>query len=477
MDRYICDDMLYSILATNDVLLFSPPWPFLRHKRRQKSLYTEMLYRIGFRRRDTDQSSPSLNSQWAPLTIFHNSCLPNKELCIIHMPQRPMVVTYLEVLHKPTLNLHSFLHIPDIPVTTNGTYTPFPAVEKERSFTGKTIVTAGRFDIAKAVDADICARMANEVISTAASTDSTVWPLQGTIDGYFWKSLQHWLTVAPRLKQFNEEDCVYVLTDVVLQIRNIVRGAFCLMAVATDTICEVFFRPATSSVHLNERMLDRLFLADMQSLTCHANKSLTLKALMCTNMCPKTETSEKEIHPLPLLVSDPWLLFALRNFVPKDSFLFSLLQNSKKIEPVDRPIVFTVHETYAGATAAELEHVRLWTNTPVDVETDDFGQEGIQKITITSPIVVQMDTDGTLGRNVRESGGISSIHGQSQHTTSVFLTPHSAYIYDDTIPFLIKACRWDNNELRSKLDSPLHMLKRLLTDSHSYCDEYTEEVL
>jgi hypothetical protein len=416
--------------------------------------------------------SPSLNSQWAPLNVYHNKQLPNSEVCIVLVPQRPICVTYLDVLDKRTMTVHSFLHIPDIPVTASKGYTPFPVLENERSFPRcSTVPPPGRFDIARAVESDIGTRMASELIDTLAeSSPDTMLPLQRTIDGYYWKSPRHWLTVEPRLKQFHKQDHIYVLADVVLQIRNIVQAAFCARAEATATICEVFFRAAVSSPRRNLRTLPVLSLADMQSVASDANDSLTIKALMCTIVNRKAESFEGEFHPLETLVSDPWLLFALRAFLPRDSPLFALLQTSKRLEPVERPVVLTVRETVAEETATE--YVRLWTDTPVDVTTrEGYGEEGIEVVTITSPIVAQMDSDGTLGRNVAESGGISSTHGQSQHTTVVILTGDTAYTYDDTIPFLIKVCGWDKNELRGRLDGPMHALHNLIAVSHPFSDD------
>jgi hypothetical protein len=448
-------------------------------------MHTGLLYRFGFRRLHTAGSaSPSLNSQWAPLSIYHNNLLPNKEVCIVQVPHRPTVVTYLDVLHKPTLRLYSFIHIPDIPVAANNSFTPFPVLENERGFTTQAIVGSERFDIARAVDTDIGRRVVDEFIDTLVeSSPDTMLPLQGTHDGYYWKDPRHWLTVESRLKQFHEEDHIYVLADVVLQIRNLVQASFCAMAERTATICEVFFRAAVSSSCRNVRTLPVLSLADMRAVVTDANNSLTVKAFMCASVACKEEHEDgftncdgKGFHPLATLVSDPWLLFAIRTFVPRDSSLFAILQNSKRIEPIERAVVFTVRQKFMEGPT--MEYVQLWTDTPVDVTTEGYGQEGIPVITITSPIVAQMDNDGTLGRNMEESGGMSSTHGQSQHTTTILFKGDSAYTYDDTLPFLIKVCEWDKDNLGGRLNKPIHTLQSLLADSHSIRDEHaTEEVL
>lgn len=480
MDKYVSNDMLHSLLSSNEIILFCPPWPSLRRPRRQIGKHTDMIYRFGFRRLDTGvPTSPSINSQWAPLDIYHNSLLPNKELCIVLMPRRPTTVTYIQVLHKATMRIYSFLHIPDIPVTRSNNYTPFhAALENERTFTKQIIASTVGFDIARAVDSDDCRRKADELIdSLADSRPDTILPLQGTIDGYYWKSPRHWLTVEPRLKQFHEEDNIFKLADVVLQIRNIVHAAFCAKSEATNNICEVFFCAALSSARRNKRTLPRLSLADMKSIVMDANDSLTVKALMCNSMFRKGEYNEQEFHPLDTLVSDPWLLFAIRNFLPEKNPLFSLLQKSQRVGPVDMPVVFTMHETIAEGTTAKLECLKLWTDTAVDITTQRYTEEGIEVVTITSPLVAHMDNCGILGRNVEVSGGIGTTHGQSQHTTTVILMSDAAYTYDDTLPFLIKICMWDNNELRGRLDSPMHMLESLLMDHHAFSDECTAEVL
>jgi len=175
-------------------------------------------------------------------------------------------------------------------------------------------------------------------------------------------------------------------------------------------------------------------------------------------------------------MSDPWLLFSIRNFLPQDSSLFAMLQHSKRLEPIDRAVVFTVREMIAEDPTVKC--VRVWTDTPVDITTERYGPEGIPVVTITSPLVAQMDSDGTLGRNMEESGGMTSAHGQSQHTTTIILTGDTAYTYDDTLSFLVKACEWDKNELRCMLDGPMEMLQCLLADNHSFRDERaTDEVL
>jgi len=222
-----------------------------------------------------------------------------------------------------------------------------------------------------------------------------------------------------------------------------------------------------------------LSVADMQSVSTDANDSLTVKALMCTTVIQEEECddglgSEKRFQPLVTLVSDPWLLFAIRAFLPQDSFLLAMLQSLKRIEPIDRAVVFTVRETFVYGS----EYVRIWADTPVDITTEGYNHEGIPSVTITSPIVAQLDNDGTLGRVMAENGGISSTHGQTQHTTTIILTGEAAYIYNDTLPFLIKVCKWDKSELQGKLDRLMQKLKELLTDSHTFRNEpTTEEVL
>lgn len=185
-NKYVPNNKLYSLLANNNLLLFCPPWPSLRHKAQEKSLHTGLLYRFGFRRLDTgDESSPSLNSKWAPLCIYHNNLLPSKELCIIHIPQKPAVVTYVDVLHKETLKLWSFLHIPGYPVTASNTYTPFPDLEKKRMISGESFVGSGCFDIAKAVECDVAMHVAEEFDTLVDTSPDTVFPLQPTLDGYY----------------------------------------------------------------------------------------------------------------------------------------------------------------------------------------------------------------------------------------------------------------------------------------------------
>jgi hypothetical protein len=475
MNKYVSSEALYALLANDDVLLFCPPWRF---QRQHKHLHTDLLYRFGFRRLGTVvPASASLNSRWAPLTIYHNYLLPNKEMCIIYMPQRPIIVTYIDVLHRHTMKLYSFVHIPDIPVTDSNCYTPFPVLENERSFTGQATIpsrTKG-FDITRAVDADVGSRVASELMHTLAeASPATAFPLQGTTDGYYWKSPRHWMCVEPRLKQFHEQDHVFLLADIVLQIRNIIQATFCAVVEATAGICEVFFHTAVSSKRRNLRSLPILSLSEMQSVANDANDSLTLKALMCTSVT--REEGDGEFHPVESLVFDPWLLFAIRNFLPRESTLFSLVQNTRMIEPVDGAVVIVARETYLRDPA--VEYTRVWTDTLVDITTEECGQEGIPVVTVTSPLVAQMDNDGILGRTIDEIGGISSEHGQSQHTTTIILMGDTAYTYDDTIPFLIKASNWDRDALKGALDSPMYKLQGLLMDMHPFSNESTaEEVL
>ena len=476
-DKYIPENMLYSLLANNQVLLFCPPWASMRRKAREKNLHTGLLYRFGFRRLDTgDESSPSLNSKWAPLWIYHNKLLPNEELCIIHMPQKPAVVTYVDVLHKNTLKIWSFLHIPGYPVTASNTYTPFPDLEKKRDIRGESVVGSGHFDIAKAVESDLAMHVAEEFDTLIHTSPDTVFPLQGTLDGYYWKSIGHWLTVEPRLKQFHHKDHIFVLADVVLEMRNAVLSCFCSMVEASDTICEVLFCETISSSARNTRILPVLSLADMEAVVRDANESLTIKAFMSTNVAGDKKYGPEEFQPLEMLVSDPWLLFALRTFLPRDSPLFELLQNSKILEPIVKAVVFTVRETFNMGNPT-VEYMRLWTDTAVDIRTEKLGPEGLSLLTITSPLVEQMNRNGALGTHLKECGGIASSHGQNEHTTAIFLTGDTAYTYDDTIPFLIKASKWNKDKLGSMLVSPLERLGHLLCDSHSFRDECETEVL
>lgn len=481
MDKYVSHEKLYSLLASDEVLLFCPPWSCMRRQRRQKSLHTGLLYRFGFRRLGNgDLASPSLNSQWVPLSVYHNNLLPNNEVCIVHLPHKPVVVTYLDVLHQPTLRLSSFVHIPDIPVTVSNSYTPFPVLEKERNFTTQDMARSERFNIARAVDVDVSRCVVEEFIDKIAeASPDTMFPLQGTLDGYYWKGPRHWLNVEPRLKQFHEQDHIYMLADVVLQMKNIILDAFCAKAEETAIISKVFFHAATSSLHRNIRPLPMLSVADMQSVASDANDSLTVKALMCSTVIQDEEYgdglgSENRFQPLVNLVSNPWLLFAIRAFLPRDSSLLAMLQSSKRLEPIDRAIVFTVREISVSGS----EYVRFWADTPVDITIEGCSQEGIPSVTITSPIVAQLDNDGTLGRLMAENGGISSTHGQTQHTTTIILTGEASYIYNDTLPFLIKVCKWDKSELQGKLDRLMQKLQGLLTDSHAFRNEpTTEEVL
>lgn len=479
MDKYPTDNGLYSLLASNQVLLFCPPWPAMRRSARRHTSLTGLVYRIGFSRLDTgDAESPSLNSRWSDLCIYHNELLPNEEVCIIYMPLKPAVVTYVDVLHKRTLKLHSFLHIPYMPVTASNSYTPFPVVETERLMTGQTIVNCGGFDIAKAVDSDLSSRVAPECIHPLAdATPDTEFPLQETLDGYCWKSIAHWVAVGPRLIKFHAYDHVFMLADVVLEIRNMVLDCFCTSTEKTDTICEVSFCTGELlSAPQNARSLPRLCLADMQAVARDANDSLTLKAFMATKLTVEKEHYLNKSHPLEMLVSDPWLLFAIRNFLSPSSPLFALLQSSSKLQPIARPVVFTIRETFTGEPGAQYQ--TLWTDTTVNITTVEKGPEGIPLVTIRSHIVEQMVCDGTLGICMKDRGGIGSAHGQSQHATTIFLTCESAYTFDDTLPFLVKTFQWNICQLRSILASPLHKLEGLIAQSHTFTDECgREEIL
>ena len=476
MDKYPTNNSLYSLLANNQLLLFCPPWASMRRSARQQNSLTGLVYRIGFKRLDTgDTDSPSLNSRWADLSIYHNELLPMQEVCIIYMPLKPAVVTYVDVLHKRTLQLHSFLHIPHMPVTASNSYTPFPVVETERLIIGQTRITGGSFDLAKAVDSDVTLRVAQEVIRPLAdATPDTEFPLQETLDGYCWKNLAHWLAVEPRLKQFHKDDHVFMLADVVLEIRNLVLNSFCTSTETTDTICEVFLCTGELlSSPRNIRTLPPLSKADMQAVVRDANESLTLKAFMSTKLTGEREHGQNKFHPLELLMSDPWLLFALRNFLSQSSPLFALLQSSSRLHPTTNPVVFTIRETFMGEPGAQYQ--RLWTDTAVNITTVGDGQEGIPVVTIRSHLVQQMDCDGTLGRCMKERGGMSSRHGQNQHATTIFLTGDGTYTYDDTLPFLVKTFPWNRGQLRSILASPLQRLESLMAQSQTFTDESDRE--
>lgn len=476
MDKYVSENMLYSLMSSQNVLLFCPPWPSMRRNARQKSLYTGLIYRFGFRRLDIEDGvSPSLNSRWADLSVYHNDILPMEELCIIHMPQPPAIVTYIDVLHKKTLRIHSFLHIPNIPVTSSNSYTPFPELEKDMLITNEASVTPMCFDIARAVESDVAIHVGKHIDNLADTSPETVFPLQGTLDGYYWKSIGQWLAVEPRLKQFNGNDHVFRLAEVVLQMRRAVLDCFCQDAEATDTVCEVFFCTSVSSLPRNTRNLPVLSLADMQAVVNDANESLTIKAFMSTNVASEKEYYTEEFHPLETLVSDPWLLFALRTFLPADSSLFGLLQKSQKLQPIHNAVVFTVRDTFMKGGGAE--YMRLWTETTVDITTENSGNEGIPLVRITSPLVVQIDRDGTLGRRVKECGGIAFTHGQNQHTTTILLTRDTAYTYNDTLPFLIKSTHWNKSKLGSMLAKPMQTLQHLLVDSHLFRDECRKDIL
>ena len=318
--------------------------------------------------------------------------------------------------------------------------------------------------------------VAEEFDTLVDTSPDTVFPLQPTLDGYYWKSIGHWLTVEPRLKQFHPEDHIFVLGDVVQEIRNAVLSCFCSMVEASDTICEVFFCETLSPSAQNIRTLPLLSLADMQAVVRDANESLTIKAFMSTNMVRDKKYDREQFQPLEMLVSDPWLLFALRTFLPKDSSLFELLQNSKRLEPIVKGVVFTVRETFNMGDPA-VQCMRLWTNTAVDISTANVGPEGLSLVTITSPVVEQMNRDGTLGTHLKECGGLASPHGQNEHTTAIFLMSDTAYTYDDTLPFLIKASKWNKGQLGSMLANPMQRLEHLLCGSHSFRDEDGTEVL
>lgn len=471
MDKYVPENMLYSLLANNHLLLFCPPWASMRCKARGKDLHSRLLYRFGFRRRHLGEESPSLNSKWAELSIYHNKLLPNDEMCIIHMPQKPAVVTYIDVLHRNTLKLWSFIHIPDRPVTTSNSYTPFPHLEKTRAISGESFIRSGVFDIAKAVETDVAMHVSQDFDTLVDTSPNTVFPLQGTLDGYFWKSVSHWLTTEPQLKQFHAEDHIFVLTGVVLEIRNAVLSCFCRIAESSDTICEVFFRDDNSSLVRNIRTVPEQSLAEMQGLVIDANESLTIKALMSTN-----KPNDEYCQPLEMVVCDPWLLFTMRTVLPPNSALFHFLQNSERLQPVEKPIVFTVRETF-NMSEPSINYMRVWTDVAVDISSEKHGPEGIPLVTITSPVVQQMDSDGTLGTHLKECGGIASTHAQNEHTTTIFLMNDRALIYDDTLPFLIKSCQWNKGQLASMLDDPMIQLQHLLCDSYSFRDECQTENL
>lgn len=377
-----------------------------------------------------------------------------------------MTVTYIDVLHKGTLRLHSFIHIPNIPVTATNSYTPFPDLEKVRPITNQTFAQSGTFDLARAVESNVSTTVEKLMDSLADSTPETNFPLQVTLDGYCWKSIAHWLAVEPRLKAFHSKDHMFMLCNVVLEMRDAVLSCFCYKAEATDTISEVFFRPAASSSPRNIRTLPLQSQTDMQAIAIDANDSLTMKAFMSTNVSYAKKSDLKEFHPLEMLVSDPWLLFTLRTLLSQDSPLFAFLQKSKKLEPTQKAVVFAVRETFTGERG--IEYIRQWTDTRVDFSIGKSGPEGIPLVTITSPLVAQLDTDGILGSRVKDCGGMFSSHGQNQHTTLIFLMSDTAYVYDDTLPFLNKIVPLDNNELGSKCARLLKTLEHLLVYSHVF---------
>lgn len=445
----------------------------MRRSARQHNSLTGMVYRIGFKRLDSgDTESPSLNSRWADLCIYHNELLPKQEVCIIYMPLKPAIVTYVDVLHKATLKMHSFLHIPHMPVTATNGYTPFPLVEKERLITGQACVSSRSFDIAKAVDRDVSMRVAKELIHPLAeSTPDTEFPLQETLDGYWWKSITHWLAVEPRLKQLHKEDHIFLLTGVVLEIRNAVLNCFCTSTETSVSVCEVFLctcEPLASRRNIRT-LLPLLSLAEMEAVAIDANESLSLKAIMSTLLNDENGHHQNKFQPLELLVSDPWLLFAIRNFLSQGSPLFTLLQSSGKLQPITKPVVFAIRETFMGEHGAQYQNV--WVDTEVNITTVERGQEGIPLVTIRSPIVHQMDRDGTLGSLTKERGGMSSTHAQNHHTTTIFLTRDSTYTYDDTLPFLVKTFQWNKDQLRSILVNPFQKLESLIAHSHPFTDE------
>ena len=116
------------------------------------------------------------------------------------------------------------------------------------------------------------------------------------------------------------------------------------------------------------------------------------------------------------------------------------------------------------------EYISLWRDTTVDITTEKLGPEGLFLVTITSPLVEQMDRDGALGTYVKECGGITSTHAQNEHRTTIFLTGDTAYTYDDKLPFLIKPGQWNKQKLLSMLDKPMYMLQHFLCDSHPFKD-------
>lgn len=458
MEIYVTNRILSHSLRPNDVLLFCPPW---RSERRQKTdIYTRLFYRIGFIREGDKESK---NTEWAPLNVYRNSSLPNKELCIVNMPPQEYQVTYVDVLHVPTAKLKHFIHVPGSVVSGETNYTPFPELEDEQSFTA----TGENFNLANAaLDARVSEGSTEHVMEKVKKSNQDSFDnLQPTVDGFYWKHPEHWNNVACRLTCFRPTDHVYMLTKAVLQIRDIVQLSFFETCRESDTVYEVFFHERLFSKHLNKRTLPRLSLVEMQSVAKNVNTLLTIKAVICGNMaCQKYShldvSIEKQFQALPTLVFDPWLLFAQRAFVARTSCLFKFLQKFKNIEPEDEPIVFTLAR---GNTLTN-----IWSDMPLDIRRMKKGKEDIPIVNITSPIARYMKNYGLLGEYMESCGGISSTHAQNEHTTVVVLTRDLACIYIDTIPFLIKVWEWDRDKLEAKLREPISTLERLLARSHSY---------
>lgn len=497
MNKYLQDHLLNIRLAEKDVLIFCPPWPTMLQERRHNT-YTRMMYRFGYRRSDSaNERNPSLNGEWLPLDIYHKNFLPNETVCIIDLPRNETVITYVDVLDIPSLRLHSFVHLPEYDISQKKDkdycYTPFP-VEHETISTVDNDDFSG-FDLARAVDPDTDEECASEIVrldtarvvgihteeqttskdtsyTGVLQTDYKRQPLQGTKDGYYWIDREHWLTVRQRLGLYNQRDHINQLTRIVLDIRNTVQEFYSSKMTGLEgDICEVQFQACDSTKQQNVRRMPTLSYEDMQYMCAYTKKSLALKGLMSTNVPCQVDDNDynkfiktKDFQPLVALVSDPWLVFVIKNFIPQSSVLFNMLYMSGQIQKTDAPVIFAVREQLLGGP--DMQYVNLWTDTDVAVTMNKEGKEGIPIVKITSSFVVYMKSGGMLGENIVNSGGLSSSHGQGQHTTTIILDKDRFYTYDDTIPFLINVCKWDIEVLADKLKTLFGELMHIIGTNH-----------